>query len=141
MHDGDAFKIFRNNIEVDKINDYAVADAQLEGTFIINEKGYLTLSGERSKARNLATWTIEVPKKGMYYLSATYTGSNPSTAFIYINSKQVTENFGWLMTTGNKIGEYYFPIELEKGKSTLQMEYPGRRGNQIRKLSIVKERN
>lgn len=126
---------------MDKVSEYAVRDAKLEGTFLINEQGQLALSGERSKLRNIATWDIQVPQKGTYYLAATYTGTDPAPAYIYVNGEKVTENFGFLTTVNNQPRDYYFPIELEKGTSTLQFELQGRRGNKIHKLFIVKEKN
>lgn len=126
---------------MDEVKDCPVRDAKLEGTFLINDQGQLALSGERSKERNVATWNIQVPKKGKYYLGATYTGTDPAPAFVYLNGEKVTENFGFLVTVGNQPRDYYFPIELEKGTSTLQFEIQGRRGNRIHRLFIVKERN
>ncbi len=35
----------------------------------------------------------------------------------------------------------YFPVGLEKGTSTLQLEMPGQCGNSIHQLFIVKEIN
>ena len=126
---------------MDEVKDCPVRDAKLEGAFLINDQGQLALSGERSKERNVATWNIQVPKKGKYYLGATYTGTDPAPAFVYLNGEKVTENFGFLVTVGNQPRDYYFPIELEKGTSTLQFEIQGRRGNRIHRLFIVKERN
>lgn len=125
---------------MDRVSEYLPREAKLEGTFLIDEQGRLALSGERSKARNIATWNIRVPRKGMYYLAATYTGTDPAPAIVYVNGKKVTENFGFLTTIGNQPRDYYFPVELEKGESTLQFEMLGRRGNKIHKLFVLKER-
>lgn len=127
--------------KVDRVSEYAVREAKLEGTFLINDQGQLALSGERSKERNIATWNIRVPQKGTYYLGVTYTGSDPAPAFIYVNGEKVTENFGFLTTVNNEPRDYYFPVGLEKGTNTLQLEMPGRRGNRIHQLFIVKEIN
>ncbi len=124
---------------VNDVNNYTPSQAVTEGTFIINENGHLALSGERSKARNLATWTVEVPESGTYLLKTVYTGSDPAPAFIFINGEKATENYGWLTSIGNTPREYYFPVNLKKGKSQLQMEMPGRRGNRIHSIGLVKE--
>ena len=89
---------------------YTPQQAKIEGTFILNDNGHLALSGERSKARNIATWNINVPKSGTYLLKSVYTGSDPAPAYIFVNGKKVTENYGWLVSIGNIPREYYFPI-------------------------------
>lgn len=118
---------------------YTPQQAKIEGTFILNDNGHLALSGERSKARNIATWNINVPKSGTYLLKSVYTGSDPAPAYIFVNGKKVTENYGWLVSIGNTPREYYFPIYLEKGSSELQLEMLGRRGNAIHSIGIAKE--
>lgn len=118
---------------------YTPQQAKIEGTFILNDNGHLALSGERSKARNIATWNINVPKSGTYLLKSVYTGSDPAPAYIFVNGKKVTENYGWLVSIGNIPREYYFPIYLEKGSSELKLEMPGRRGNAIHSIGIAKE--
>ena len=125
---------------VDEVASYTPADARIEGTFLLDGNGLLGLSGERSKARNLATWTVDVPESGLYLLKSVYTGSDPAPAYIYVNGNKVTENYGWLISLGNTPREYYFPVYFEKGKSELQLEMPGRRGNKIHSLAIVKEK-
>ena len=122
-----------------KVKNYAAKNAALNGTFEMDKDGWLGLSGERSKARNAATWKISVPATGDYFLCATYKGSDPVPAIIYIDGKKVTENFGFLATTGNKIGKFYFPVHLEKGESTLELEILGRRSNRIKEVSILSE--
>ena len=89
---------------------YTPQQAKIEGTFILNDNGHLALSGERSKARNIATWNINVPKSGTYMLKSVYTGSDPAPAYIFVNGEKVTENYGWLVSIGNTPREYYFPI-------------------------------
>ncbi len=123
---------------VDKVKSYKPTDAKLQGTFIVNDE-VLTLSGERSSDRNLATWTLDVPESGDYLLKTIYTGNVPAPAFVYLNGEKVTENYGWLVSVGDVPREYYFPIYLEKGKADLSMEQQGRRGNNIYSISIVKE--
>lgn len=123
---------------VDEVSAYKPSDARLEGTYTLTD-GALTLTGERSKERNLATWTVEVPESGTYLLKTVYTGNVPTPAFIYLNGKQVTENYGWLVSVGNTPRECYFPVYFEKGKSELTMEQQGRRGNNVTSLSIVRE--
>lgn len=118
---------------------YTPQQAKIEGTFILNDNGHLALSGERSKARNIATWNINVPKSGTYMLKSVYTGSDPAPAYIFVNGEKVTENYGWLVSIGNTPREYYFPIYLEKGSSELKLEMPGRRGNAIYSIGIAKE--
>ncbi len=124
---------------VETQNTYTPQQAKIEGTFILNDNGHLALSGERSKARNIATWNINVPKSGTYMLKSVYTGSDPAPAYIFVNGEKVTENYGWLVSIGNTPREYYFPIYLEKGSSELKLEMPGRRGNAIHSIGIAKE--
>lgn len=124
---------------ISPVKEYKASDAALEGTFILNVKGEIALSGERSKAHNIATWQIDVPKSGRYYLCATYTGTDPAPAYIYVDGEKVTENFGWLSTAGRQNREYYFPVELTAGRHSLQLEMPGRRGNRISKIALVTE--
>lgn len=135
-------KIARQNMVikvVENVSSYTASDAKIEGTFILNEKGRLTLSGERSKARNIASWKVRVPKDGTYILKSVYTGNNPAPAYIFVNGEKITENYGWLVSIGDVPREYYFPVYLKKGDSELQLEMPGRRGNDIYGISIVKE--
>ena len=116
------------------------AKAKLDGTFLLNEKGQLVLSGERTKQSNTATWEINVPKTGDYYLVANYVGKDPVPAFIYIDGKLVTENFGFLSTVSeNTPKEFYFPLHLTAGRHTLRYEMQGRRGNNINYLSLATE--
>lgn len=124
---------------VETQNTYTPQQAKIEGTFILNDNGHLALSGERSKARNIATWNINVPKSGTYMLKSVYTGSDSAPAYIFVNGEKVTENYGWLVSIGNTPREYYFPIYLEKGSSELKLEMPGRRGNAIHSIGIAKE--
>ena len=124
---------------VSDINTYTPQQASTEGTFIINEAGHLTLSGERGKDTNIVTWTVEVPEDGTYLLKSVYTGGNPAPAYIYVDGDQVTENYGWLASIGNTPREYYFPIYLKKGKSKLGMEIKGRRSNEIHSIGLSKE--
>ena len=118
---------------------YRPEDAKIEGTFVLKPDGNLALSGERNKARNLATWNVSVPKSGTYLLKSVYTGGDPAAAYIFVNGEKVTENYGWLVSIGNTPREYYFPVYLEKGISELQLEMPGRRGNVIHSIAIVEE--
>ncbi len=114
-------------------------NARMTGTFFVNEDGNLVLTGEKSKTPNTAVWDISVPESGTYFLGATYRGSDPVPAIIYINDKKVTENFGFLATTGDRIGKHYFPVYLEKGKNVLKFEIQGRRTNAIHNLAILRE--
>lgn len=123
---------------VDEVKTYKPTDAKLQGTYVVDD-GVLTLSGERSKDQNLATWTLDIPESGDYLLKTIYTGNVPTPAFIYLNGEKVTENYGWLVSVGDVAREYYFPIHLEKGKAELSMEQQGRRGNNVYSISIVKE--
>lgn len=123
---------------VDEVKTYKPTDAKLQGTYVVDD-GVLTLSGERSKDQNLATWTLDIPESGDYLLKTIYTGNVPTPAFIYLNGEKVTENYGWLVSVGDVAREYYFPIHLEKGKADLSMEQQGRRGNNVYSISIVKE--
>lgn len=122
-----------------KVKDYPAKKAAIQGTFNIDKEGWIGLSGERSKERNVAIWKISVPESGKYFLCATYKGGDPVPAIIYINGEKITENFGFLATTGGKTGKFYFPVNLEKGESTLEFEIQGRRSNRIQGLSILTE--
>lgn len=124
---------------VETMSTYQPQEAKIEGTFILGENGHLALSGERSKARNIATWNVSVPKSGTYMLKSVYTGGDPAPAYIFVNGEKVTENYGWLTSIGKTPREYYFPVYFEKGKSVLQLEMPGRKGNTIHSIGIVKE--
>ncbi|MDE5673264.1 MAG: DUF362 domain-containing protein, partial [Duncaniella sp.] len=124
---------------VEQMSSYSPEQAKIAGTFILNENGHLALSGERSKARNIATWNVTVSKSGTYLLKSVYTGSDPAPAYIFVNGDKVTENYGWLISLGKTPREYYFPVYFEKGTSVLQLEMPGRRGNAIHSIGIVKE--
>lgn len=115
------------------------SEAKISGTFLINENGQLVVSGERSKERNLASWQIDVPETGDYYLVANYVGKDPVPAFIYIDGDKVTENFGYLSTIGDTPKEFYFPLHLTKGKHTLLYETLGRRSNKINHLLLATE--
>lgn len=124
---------------VEPMVSYQPSEAKIEGTFLIDDNGYLALSGERSKDRNIAEWNVTVPRSGTYLLKSVYTGSDPAPAYIYVNGEKVTENYGWLISIDNVPREYYFPVYLEKGSSILQLEMPGRRGNRIHEIGIVHE--
>ncbi len=124
---------------VKPISSYRPDEAKIEGTFILNPEGHLALSGERSKARNISTWKVSVPQSGTYMLKSVYTGGDPAPAYIFVNGEKVTENYGWLASVGKAPREYYFPVYFKKGTSELQLEMPGRRGNAIHSICIVKE--
>lgn len=125
---------------VSPVSEYAAKDAAIEGTYILDDKGHLRLSGERSNDRNIATWKVSVPAAGTYMLKTVYTGGDPAPAIMFVNGEKVTENYGWLASVGGAAREYYFPVALPKGESSLQIEMPGRKGNTIHSIAIVKEK-
>lgn len=125
---------------IDKVRIYPAKNAKIEGTFLVDESGSLMLSGEKSKDRNIASWRIDIPETGIYYMAAVYSGDNPVPSILSVNGKQITENFGYMATVGDAKGEFLFPVMLQRGTSILQLEHPGRRSNRIHELFIAKER-
>ena len=69
-----------------------------------------------------------------------YEGGNPVPSYLYINEKQVSENIGYLATTGNKRGKFVFPINLEKGVNELRLEHLGRRSNKLYTITVASEK-
>lgn len=84
-------------------------------------------------------WKVNLPRKGEYYLVVSYTGGNPVPSYLYINGEKVSENIGYLATSGEKRKEFVFPVVLAKGTSELRLEHPGRRSNKIYSVNIARE--
>lgn len=113
----------------------------LNGSAMMNEDGSVEFKGEKGSSNGSLAWKAEAPHTGKYYLMVSYMGDNPVPSYLYINGKQVSENIGYLATTGGKRGQFVFPVLLEKGVNELRLEHPGRRSNKIYTLTIAKEIN
>ena len=113
----------------------------LNGSATINEDGSVEFKGEKGSSNGFITWKAEIPYTGKYYLDISYEGGNPVPSYLYANGKLISENIGYLATTGNKRGNFIFPIDLEKGVNELRLEHPGRRSNKLYTITIAKEIN
>lgn len=113
----------------------------LNGSATINEDGSVEFKGEKGSSNGFIAWKAEIPYTGKYYLDISYEGGNPVPSYLYANGKLISENIGYLATTGNKRGNFIFPIDLEKGVSELRLEHPGRRSNKLYTITIAKEIN
>ena len=113
----------------------------LNGSATINEDGSVEFKGEKGSSNGFIAWKAEIPYTGKYYLDISYEGGNPVPSYIYANGKLISENIGYLATTGNKRGNFIFPIDLEKGVNELRLEHPGRRSNKLYTITIAKEIN
>ena len=113
----------------------------LNGSATINEDGSVEFKGEKGSSNGVIAWKAEIPYTGKYYLDISYEGGNPVPSYLYANGKLISENIGYLATTGNKRGNFIFPIDLEKGVNELRLEHPGRRSNKLYTITIAKEIN
>ncbi len=113
----------------------------LNGSATINEDGSVEFKGEKGSSNGFIAWKAEIPYTGKYYLDISYEGGNPVPSYLYANGKLISENIGYLATTGNKRGNFIFPIDLEKGINELRLEHPGRRSNKLYTITIAKEIN
>ena len=113
----------------------------LNGSAPINEDGSVEFKGEKGSSNGFIAWKAEIPYTGKYYLDISYEGGNPVPSYLYANGKLISENIGYLATTGNKRGNFIFPIDLEKGVNELRLEHPGRRSNKLYTITIAKEIN
>ncbi|WP_417011248.1 DUF362 domain-containing protein [Bacteroides clarus] len=113
----------------------------LNGSATINEDGSVEFKGEKGSSNGFIAWKAEIPYTGKYYLDISYEGGNPVPSYLYANGKLISENIGYLATTGNKRGNFIFPIDLEKGVNELRLEHPGRRSNKLYTITIAKEIN
>lgn len=113
----------------------------LNGSATINEDGSVEFKGEKGSSNGFIAWKAEIPYTGKYYLDISYEGGNPVPSYLYANGKLISENIGYLATTGNKRGNFIFPIDLEKGVNDLRLEHPGRRSNKLYTITIAKEIN
>ena len=109
----------------------------LNGSATINEDGSVEFKGEKGSSNGFITWKAEIPYTGKYYLDISYEGGNPVPSYLYANGKLISENIGYLATTGNKRGNFIFPIDLEKGVNELRLEHPGRRSNKLYTITIA----
>mgnify|MGYP000532250309 FL=1 len=116
-------------------------DMLLNGSATINEDGAVEFKGEKGSSNGFIAWKAEIPYTGKYYLDISYEGGNPVPSYLYANGKLISENIGYLATTGNKRGNFIFPIDLEKGVNELRLEHPGRRSNKLYTITIAKEIN
>lgn len=119
---------------------YQAKEMALEGSATLNEDGSVEFKGEKGSSNGTIAWKTEVPRQGKYYLTVSYAGGNPAPSYLYNNGKLVSENIGYLVTTGNKRGQFVFPVMLEKGLNELSLQHPGRRSNKIYSVSIAKEK-
>ena len=113
----------------------------LNGSATINEDGSVEFKGEKGSSNGFIAWKAEISYTGKYYLDISYEGGNPVPSYLYANGKLISENIGYLATTGNKRGNFIFPIDLEKGVNELRLEHPGRRSNKLYTITIAKEIN
>ena len=113
----------------------------LNGSATINEDGSVEFKGEKGSSNGFIAWKAEIPYTGKYYLDISYEGGNPVPSYLYANGKLISENIVYLATTGNKRGNFIFPIDLEKGVNELRLEHPGRRSNKLYTITIAKEIN
>lgn len=113
----------------------------LNGSATINEDGSVEFKGEKGSSNGFIAWKAEIPYTGKYYLDISYEGGNPVPSYLYANGKLISENIGYLATTGNKRGNFIFPIDLEKRVNELRLEHPGRRSNKLYTITIAKEIN
>lgn len=111
----------------------------LDGSATLNEDGSVEFKGEKGSSNGAVAWKVEVPRTGKYYLDIAYKGGNPVPSYLYINGKQVSENIGYLATTGDRYGKFVFPIALNKGTNELRLEHPGRRSNKLYTVTVAKE--
>lgn len=111
----------------------------LDGSATLNEDGSVEFKGEKGSSNGAVAWKVEAPRAGKYYLDIAYKGGNPVPSYLYINGKQVSENIGYLATTGDRYGKFVFPIELNKGTNELRLEHPGRRSNKLYTVTVAKE--
>lgn len=111
----------------------------LDGSATLNEDGSVEFKGEKGSSNGAVAWKVEMPRAGKYYLEISYKGGNPVPSYLYINGKQVSENIGYLATTGDKYGKFVFPINLSKGTNELRLEHPGRRSNRLYQVTVAKE--
>lgn len=120
---------------------YQAKDLALSGSAAVNEDGSVEFKGEKGSSNGSIAWKVDAPYAGNYYLEIAYEGGNPVPSYLYINGKQVSENIGYLATTGNKRGKFVFPINLEKGVHELRLEHPGRRSNKLYTITVASEKD
>ena len=114
-------------------------DMEREGSALLNDDGSVEFKGEKGSSQGSVNWKVNLPRKGEYYLVVSYTGGNPVPSYLYINGEKVSENIGYLATSGEKRKEFVFPVVLAKGTSELRLEHPGRRSNKIYSVNIARE--
>jgi len=114
-------------------------DLEKSGSASLNEDGSVEFKGEKGTSEGAVSWKVNAAHKGTYYLVVTYAGGNPVPSYLYVNGEKISENIGYLATTGSKRGEFVFPVTLAKGGNELRLEHPGRRSNKIYAVSIAKE--
>ena len=86
------------------------------------------------------TWQIDVPATGEYYLLFSYSGGSPVPSYLYLNNQLVSENIGYLATSGSKKGEFAFPVTLTAGKNSMKLEHLGKRSNRIYSVTVASEK-
>ena len=114
-------------------------ETTLSGSATLNEDGSVEFKGEKGSSTGAIAWKASVPRKGEYYLIVSYTGDNPTPSYLYKRDELISENIGYLATTGNARGTFVYPVVLDKGTNELRLEHPGRRSNKLYTVTIAKE--
>ena len=70
------------------------------------------------------SWKVDLPRKGEYYLVVSYAGGDPVPSYLYINGEKISENIGYLATSGNRRKEFVFPVSLAKGPTNCALSIP-----------------
>lgn len=114
-------------------------DLERAGSAALNDDGSVEFKGEKGSSHGSVSWKVDLPRKGEYYLVVSYAGGNPVPSYLYINGEKISENIGYLATSGNRRKEFVFPVSLAKGTNELRLEHPGRRSNRLYSVGIVRE--
>ena len=119
---------------------YDVKEAQTEGSAIVEAGSFAEFRGEKGSSKGALTWQIDVPGTGKYYLLFSYSDGSPVPSYLYLNNQLVSENIGYLATSGSKKGEFAFPVTLTAGKNSMKLEHLGKRSNRIYSVTVAREK-